>query len=377
MPASNVQPWIPYLHDPLVLIGFFLFLAFLFTRYLLKSKIIPPLPHGLGYRILRTILLYGFVIGILLIVLGFGLKYQELRAAERQQAAERRLREEEMKTRERQAERDRAERERRITEENKRMKTEQDNTVKLLRGEMASNLRTTNELRKNAITILNVVNSLTTATRTPGIRILPVLFPRENLNANINVAAIALADQAMENLVAQGLNTDELESQKFAAAAKSIAGTLDRTIATVRSLSDPVGKRYPVRSEIWDANQAIVREIASVRIDEFQATYAAVRSVRANYEISIDRAVDYMDALREFLAPPDKVINRQRLAKVLAAERLAIQVISTYATQLADSIADVRRLEKSLSVAQTSRGGTSFHDSIIVIARQIGESPMV
>jgi hypothetical protein len=46
----------PYLKDPLVLIGFFLFLAFLFTRYLLRQKIIPALPPGPGFRILKTIL---------------------------------------------------------------------------------------------------------------------------------------------------------------------------------------------------------------------------------------------------------------------------------------------------------------------------------
>src|SRR5712692_10044260 len=68
----------PYLKDPLVLVGFFLFLSFLFIRYLLKAKIVPPLPKTGGYKILRTILLYGFIIGILLIVFGFVLKYKEL-----------------------------------------------------------------------------------------------------------------------------------------------------------------------------------------------------------------------------------------------------------------------------------------------------------
>ena len=68
----------PYLKDPLVLIGFFLFLAFLFTRYILKKGIIPPLPQKTGYQALKTILLYGFLIGILVITLGFIIKYKEL-----------------------------------------------------------------------------------------------------------------------------------------------------------------------------------------------------------------------------------------------------------------------------------------------------------
>lgn len=68
----------PYLKDPLVLMGFFLFIAFLFSRYLVKKGIIQPLPRTLGYRILRSILLYGFILGLFIIVLGYVLKRQEL-----------------------------------------------------------------------------------------------------------------------------------------------------------------------------------------------------------------------------------------------------------------------------------------------------------
>jgi hypothetical protein len=76
----------PFLKDPLVLIGFFLLVAFSFCRYVVKKGVIPPLPRTLGYRILRLILLYGFIIGLLLVVLGYALKRQEL--IERQRASE-------------------------------------------------------------------------------------------------------------------------------------------------------------------------------------------------------------------------------------------------------------------------------------------------
>src|SRR5215510_2406813 len=69
---------VPYLKEPLVLTGFFLFIAFLFCRYLVKKGVIPTLPKTLGYRILRLILLYGFILGLVLVILGFELKRQEL-----------------------------------------------------------------------------------------------------------------------------------------------------------------------------------------------------------------------------------------------------------------------------------------------------------
>jgi hypothetical protein len=68
----------PYLKDPLVLIGFVIFLAFLTARQLLSSGIIRPLPNTSGFRILRLTLGYGFVLGLLVVAIGGYLKYLEL-----------------------------------------------------------------------------------------------------------------------------------------------------------------------------------------------------------------------------------------------------------------------------------------------------------
>jgi hypothetical protein len=75
----------PYLKDPLILVGFFLFLGFLFVRGILKAGIIPQLSQTFGYRVLQRILFYGFVVALVLIGVGFVLKYREL--SEREQAA--------------------------------------------------------------------------------------------------------------------------------------------------------------------------------------------------------------------------------------------------------------------------------------------------
>ena len=78
----NFEKIAPFLEDPLILIGFFLFVAFLFLRTLVTKGIIPTLKKDQGYNILRLILLYGFIIGLVLTGLGFGLKYKEISKAE-------------------------------------------------------------------------------------------------------------------------------------------------------------------------------------------------------------------------------------------------------------------------------------------------------
>jgi hypothetical protein len=67
----------PYLKDPMVLFGFFLFLFFLFARKMLKLGSFPDLPKD-AYNLLSLILPYGYIIGLLLVSLGFALKYREV-----------------------------------------------------------------------------------------------------------------------------------------------------------------------------------------------------------------------------------------------------------------------------------------------------------
>ena len=72
---KGFEHFIPYLKDPLVLVGFALFLVFGTNRLLIRSGIIPTLSARSGSRILQSLLRYGLVIALVVIALGFGLEY--------------------------------------------------------------------------------------------------------------------------------------------------------------------------------------------------------------------------------------------------------------------------------------------------------------
>lgn len=61
----------PYLVNPLVLIGFCLFLLFETYQVLLKSGIVSPLSPRQGSLVVRMILRHGLWISIVIIILGF------------------------------------------------------------------------------------------------------------------------------------------------------------------------------------------------------------------------------------------------------------------------------------------------------------------
>ncbi len=303
----------PYLKDPLILVGFFLFLAFLLIRGLLKTGIIPTLTRTGGYRILQRILLYGFIIGLALIGLGFGLKYRELSRAE------------------------------------------QTSAVHLLQQELSDNLSVLAELKANTITMLGATTAVSDVLRTPGIKLLAALFPSENLNPKASVPAsadyaVTLLTQAQQ----EGLIDNALERRKFVLAAEATIGTIERTLPTVRSLADTEGRRYVLKSDVWKSQLPILRKINIIDVTKFQAAYTELELSRADYNVLVARCIDYLSAVERFLNPSDHQITRQGLASVLAAERLYADIATAYGEKLIASIEHTMTLETTVQRGQAT-----------------------
>jgi hypothetical protein len=67
----------PYLTQPLVLVGFVLLIVFGVYGALLKASIIPPLTPRAGGTMVQSLVRYGFVIALLVIVLGFAFAFYQ------------------------------------------------------------------------------------------------------------------------------------------------------------------------------------------------------------------------------------------------------------------------------------------------------------
>ena len=344
----------PYLKNPLVLIGFFLFLAFLFTRYLLKQRIIPTLPPGLGFRILRMILLYGFIIGLLLVVFGFAFKYRELVGKEHQESLDRELRKKAQVAAERQAEQDRVEREQQRLKAAAEKREEEITTIRLLKQELVSNLKSIDEMRKNAQTALGAMLTVAQVLRHPGIKVLPILFPMENLDPKFQ-GTPTLAAGAMERLDESGLLHDQIELQKLSAAGRLLAGTVDKTIGTVESLADRSHQRYAISTQVWNQYLPVLRDVTMVDVTKFQKCYADSASARTNYDIIQSQIVAYLESVREFFRPANNQITKDGLERVLTAEHLAIQLSTAYGQQLVADLSSIRALSKTLNTATVDK----------------------
>ncbi len=265
----------PYLQDPLILIGFIVFLGFSFSRYLIKQKIIPELPPKLGFSILKIILLYGFIIGILIVSLGFGLKYKEL------------------------------------------SKSEQMNAFKLLRNELKHNLYVASELTKNMENILSKQKTIAEVLRIEGIKIFPIVFPIENTHLKPQKSVQEMVDLAFDTLASSDIIHDDLEMNKFNAAGKQINSTIENTVVVLRSLQDEKGVRYVIKNDIWQSNLPIYRMVNTFDVILFQDSLEELEKLRTNYSITIVHAIDYLETVKDFFKPGN-TITRQQLYKVLS-----------------------------------------------------------
>lgn len=74
MDMSGFAKVAQYLTHPLVLIGFVLMLVFGIHRQILQSGLLPQVSKKAGADIIKTIVLYGFWLGLILVLVGFTLQ---------------------------------------------------------------------------------------------------------------------------------------------------------------------------------------------------------------------------------------------------------------------------------------------------------------
>ena len=72
--VSTISGWAPHLKDPVVLVGFFIMLFAIIITTLLKSKTLSFLTES-SERLIGRVTRYTFILGIIVIVLGFGLAF--------------------------------------------------------------------------------------------------------------------------------------------------------------------------------------------------------------------------------------------------------------------------------------------------------------
>jgi hypothetical protein len=303
--AMDFAATAPYLKDPLVLIGFALFLAFLFSRRLIASGIIPPVGAGRGAQIVRLLLHYGFTIGLLVVVLGFWLKHGELSEHEQQAA------------------------------------------VALVRSELSHDAYVAGELRKNTETLLAAASAVRGVLRNERLKINFLLFPSSNADPHAPEDP-DLYNKQFDALQRSGLLKDATELRRLREQNAAIVRSADRMASTLRSLGDQTGSRYLIHRTAYDANLPILRKVTIVDTGNLAEMYASAAEIREKYFRVAESTIEYFLAIRAYCANP--LPDRAALGAALAAERLTMRLLVAESAELeklnSRFEAEARRLEQ-------------------------------
>lgn len=297
----------PYLRDPLVLVGFFLFLAFLFSRQLLSSGIIPPIGASRAAHILRLLIHYGFIFGLLVIVLGFGLKYRDL--AEQEQRA----------------------------------------AIALLRSELSHNVYVAGELRKNTTTLMGAASAIAGVLRKEKLKINFLLFPASNADPD-NPEDADLYNKQFAALQDSGFLRDPTEIRRLREQNAAIVRSADRMASTLRSLGDRTAGRYVMQRAAFDANLPILRKVDVANTGKLAELYAKSAEVREKYFRVAESAIEYFVAVRAYCM--NDLPDRAALGAVLAAERLTMRLLAAQSTELETLASQVEAEAKQLAITQ-------------------------
>jgi hypothetical protein len=299
------EKFIPYLKDPLVLIGFFLFITFLFLRTLVTKGIIPTLKQNQGFNILRLILMYGFILGLAIIGLGFGLKYKEMG------------------------------------------REEQKKVVSLLDNELDNNIKVISELKKNTETFLSQQIEVSKALRTESIKILPVMFPQSNLDLDKDVNTNELARQAFLELISKKLANNKTEIKKLEAFSKAIKKTISSVKQTNINLRDQDRSRYFIETKIWNANISTYKKINIIDIGLYQKAITQENNIRNDYDIIAKSVIDYLDNVADYLKD-DNELTWEKLGTLLSVERHSYQLIIDYSKNLVNTLTDLKDIQTTI-----------------------------
>jgi hypothetical protein len=297
-----------YLKDPLVLAGFVVFVGFLALRQLLKSGVIPVLQQGQGFKILRLVLSYGFILGLVIIVLGMGLKYRELSQEEQKRAAA------------------------------------------LVANELQADSTVVSELGKNTETLSRLGQGVAGILRDPRFKILSNLFPAQNIDVTVDQAKLTnLYMERMDWFLQSQLWGDADEKRRTEEACAAIVRFVDRTKSTVESVSDQGATRYQIAHKAYDANLDVIRKISIVDMTRLANLYYLMSDVRLFYNRIVAGSLEYMQAIRTFCTslPPD----RGGLSSALALERLTVRLLPEYQKKISDLLKVIDEQVRALQQA--------------------------
>ncbi|VAW48347.1 hypothetical protein MNBD_GAMMA02-994 [hydrothermal vent metagenome] len=282
---------LPYFTDPLIWIGFILLLVFLLTRYFLNNDIITELPAWLDAELPRRVLKHGFVVGLLVIVLGIGLKYHELSEAE------------------------------------------QSHAINLVKTEINNNLSTIEQLAQNTQTLIDSHQAVSGALRSGDSVIMNRLFPSPDQPSDEAINFSKIVEASFTALKESNLLKSKGAMKSFNSSKDQIKSIIYPHNQVLISIQDPNSKQYAITIQMWHDHKEVIARAGDFDQLRFEDSLATMHAIRKQYQRTLRDSADYFTETLNFMER-NTFIGNGAVFEILTKEDQALQSLSTMHSEI-------------------------------------------
>ncbi len=291
----------PYFTDPLIWIGVVLILIFLLIKYLLNKNVITQLPDWLASEASKKLIKHGYLLGILVTILGFGLQHHELN------------------------------------------KAEQNLTKNLINTEVKNNLATIQYISKNIQILLDSHQILYEALRHTDSKIMQYLFPttvqdsdkNKQLSQRVEVAFNALKES---NLLKKTAAMNALNSSK-----KRINVIIHPIHESLNVMRNPAGQNMVIETELWQTHQDVITQLDGFDLAKYEQNLTLMQSLKNEYEQTLEDNADYVDEVMNFLEP-STFIGNGPVFEIITKEKKSLDSLITLNNKIKAVLPELQRM---------------------------------
>ncbi len=282
---------ISYLNSVWVILGLLMIAGFFAFKFLLKTQRIQDLPGFFDTPAGVFLLNRGYMLGVLLIILGVFLKYNALTKAEQQHAQ------------------------------------------MMIATEYRANAEAIQSLTDNIQSLIDSHQQVSQRLYSEDNDILAILFPAESRQNEASLPVNKLVESAFKKLKDSNLMNNQAAMVKFNAFKSKFKPFINQHINDLKAMEDPNNIDYPIKQSYWDAHKDIFADIDGKNPSEIAASIEQMKSIRVEYLAVLKQAEAYLAQVKSFVGR-DSFISNGDIYETIKIERESLQRLTEFYTEL-------------------------------------------
>lgn len=300
---------LPYLTDPLIIMGLVFFLLFYLLRYLLAQGVVKTLPAKLNGERSRLVLSHSYLLGLLLFGLGIYWQHSELREAEEQQA------------------------------------------LQLLGGEFQQNSATLDAFQSNVGQAIVIHEQVSQALRSGQSQILQLIFPVANTQPDSNLNVTNSVESSFQKLKVSGWLKNQNSMALFNQDKARIQPEIEDLSSRLKALMVSEDQRFVIDKAVWGHHMDVYRDMEGFDLSGYEDGLILMEELRDDYMSVLNQSDEFLMVVNDFMARSTFLGNRD-VYEILSQERHSYQLLTIYAAELSAQQQALQAVAQQLQPSQ-------------------------